>query len=58
MFIVDEAQFLTKEQVYQLARIVDEQDIPVIAYGLKTDFRGELFPAPTTCSAWPTSSRS
>ncbi len=44
MFIVDEAQFLTKEQVYQLARIVDEQDIPVIAYGLKTDFRGELFP--------------
>ena len=41
---VDEAQFLTKEQVYQLARLVDEQDIPVIAYGLKTDFRGELFP--------------
>lgn len=44
VFIVDEAQFLTREQVYQLARIVDEQDIPVIAYGLKTDFRGELFP--------------
>ncbi|BCS47504.1 thymidine kinase [Aeromonas jandaei] len=44
VFIVDEAQFLTKGQVYQLARIVDEQDIPVIAYGLKTDFRGELFP--------------
>lgn len=44
VFIVDEAQFLTREQVYQLARIVDEQDIPVMAYGLKTDFRGELFP--------------
>ncbi|MEW7864118.1 thymidine kinase [Aeromonas diversa] len=44
VFIVDEAQFLTKEQVYQLARIVDELDIPVVAYGLKTDFRAELFP--------------
>ncbi|MFM4647794.1 thymidine kinase [Aeromonas bivalvium] len=44
VFIVDEAQFLTKEQVYQLARVVDEADIPVIAYGLKTDFRAELFP--------------
>lgn len=44
VFIVDEAQFLTKEQVYQLARIVDELDIPVVAYGLKTDFRAEMFP--------------
>ncbi|MBZ6067459.1 thymidine kinase [Aeromonas schubertii] len=44
VFIVDEAQFLTREQVYQLARIVDELDIPVVAYGLKTDFRAELFP--------------
>ncbi|ALP42563.1 thymidine kinase [Aeromonas schubertii] len=44
VFIVDEAQFLTREQVYQLARIVDELDIPVVAYGLKTDFRVELFP--------------
>ena len=43
MFIVDEAQFLSREQVYQLARIVDELNIPVIAYGLKSDFRGELF---------------
>ncbi len=43
VFIVDETQFLTREQVYQLARIVDELRIPVIAYGLKTDFRGELF---------------
>lgn len=43
VFIVDEAQFLTRPQVYQLARIVDELNIPVIAYGLKSDFRGELF---------------
>ena len=43
VFIVDEAQFLSREQVYQLARIVDELNIPVIAYGLKSDFRGELF---------------
>ena len=41
--IIDEAQFLTREQVYQLARVVDELEIPVIAYGLKSDFRGELF---------------
>ncbi|MBL1377090.1 thymidine kinase [Zobellella iuensis] len=43
VFILDEAQFLTRAQVYQLARIVDELGIPVMAYGLKTDFRGELF---------------
>ncbi|ATG74132.1 thymidine kinase [Zobellella denitrificans] len=43
VLILDEAQFLTRAQVYQLARIVDELDIPVMAYGLKTDFRGELF---------------
>lgn len=58
VFIVDEAQFLTREQVYQLARIVDEQDIPVIAYGLKTDFRGSCSPAPTICYASLTSLRS
>jgi len=40
---LDEAQFLSGEQVLQLARIVDELDIPVICYGLRTDFRGELF---------------
>ncbi|WP_116473376.1 thymidine kinase [Zobellella maritima] len=43
VFILDEAQFLTRAQVYQLARIVDELNIPVMAYGLKSDFRGELF---------------
>lgn len=41
---VDEAQFMTSDQVWQLARIVDVLDIPVMAYGLRTDFRGELFP--------------
>ena len=41
---VDEAQFLTKTQVWQLARVADRLDIPVLCYGLRTDFRGELFP--------------
>lgn len=40
---VDEAQFLTKDQVWQLARVADLIGIPVLAYGLRTDFRGELF---------------
>jgi thymidine kinase len=42
--IIDEAQFLTKKHVLQLCRIVDDLSIPVIAYGLRSDFRGELFP--------------
>ncbi|WP_323772315.1 thymidine kinase [Antarctobacter sp.] len=41
---IDEAQFLTREQVWQLARVVDDLGIPVMAYGLRVDFRGELFP--------------
>jgi thymidine kinase len=41
---VDEAQFLTKAQVWQLARAVDDLDVPVMCYGLRVDFRGELFP--------------
>ncbi len=41
---VDEAQFLTKPQVWQLARVADRLGIPVLCYGLRTDFRGELFP--------------
>lgn len=40
---LDEAQFLSADQVMQLARIVDDINIPVICYGLRTDFRGELF---------------
>ena len=42
--LVDEAQFLTKEQVWQCARLADEGGIPVLCYGLRTDFQGELFP--------------
>lgn len=42
--LVDEAQFLSKEQVRTLARVVDEANVPVLCYGLRTDFRGELFP--------------
>ena len=41
---VDEAQFLTKPQVWQLARAVDDLGVPVMCYGLRVDFRGELFP--------------
>jgi len=40
---VDEAQFLTKDQAWQLARVADRLDVPVLAFGLRTDFRGELF---------------
>ncbi|QDH34258.1 thymidine kinase [Porphyrobacter sp. YT40] len=42
--LVDEAQFLTGDQVWQLARLADEAGIPVLCYGLRTDFQGELFP--------------
>ena len=41
--LVDEAQFLTAQQVTDLATIVDSQDVPVICFGLKTDFQGKLF---------------
>lgn len=41
--LLDEAQFLTKKQVLQLGEIVDELDLPVLAYGLRSDFRGEPF---------------
>ena len=42
--IVDEAQFLTKEEVHYLVHLVDDFGIPVICYGLRADFKGELFP--------------
>src|SRR5579863_2987797 len=42
--LVDEAQFLSGEQVWQLARVVDKAGVPVLCYGLRTDFRGNLFP--------------
>jgi len=41
--LVDEAQFLTRAQVFQLAAVCDSLDIPVLAYGLRTDFRARLF---------------
>mgnify|MGYP001252274738 CR=1 FL=1 len=41
---LDEAQFLTTDQVWQLARAVDDLGVPVMCYGLRVDFRGELFP--------------
>jgi thymidine kinase len=48
---VDEAQFLTPAQVWQLARAVDDLNLPVLAYGLRVDFRGELFPGSATLLA-------
>jgi thymidine kinase len=42
--LVDEAQFLTRDHVLQLCRIADELSIPVLCYGLRTDFQGQLFP--------------
>ncbi|MBD3747500.1 thymidine kinase [Sphingopyxis sp.] len=42
--LVDEAQFLSKDQVFALARLADEADIPVLCYGLRTDFAADLFP--------------
>ncbi|SLN22274.1 thymidine kinase [Ruegeria meonggei] len=41
---IDEAQFLTQDQVWQLARAVDDLRVPVLAYGLRVDFQGHLFP--------------
>ena len=42
--LVDEAQFLTRDQVLQLCRVADELNLPVLCYGLRTDFVGVLFP--------------
>ena len=42
--LVDEAHFMTQEQVWQLASVVDDLNIPVMAYGLRTDFQAKLFP--------------
>src|SRR5437868_5723331 len=50
--LIDEAQFLTQAQVRQLARVVDEANVPVMCYGLRTDFRGELFPGSAALLAW------
>lgn len=50
--LIDEAQFLTREQVSQLTEITDKLSIPVLAYGLRTDFRGELFTGSQFLLAW------
>jgi thymidine kinase len=49
---VDEAQFLTRAQVWQISDVVDRLNIPVLAYGLRTDFRGELFEGSRYLLAW------
>jgi thymidine kinase len=50
--LVDEAQFLSKAQVWQLSDVVDKRGIPVLCYGLRTDFRGELFEGSQYLLAW------
>ncbi|AFC87554.1 thymidine kinase [Frateuria aurantia] len=49
---VDEAQFMSKAQVWQMSDVVDQLDIPVLAFGLRTDFRGELFEGSRHLLAW------
>ena len=48
---VDEAQFLSPEQVWQLARVVDDLNVPIMCYGLRVDFQGKLFPGSATLLA-------
>ncbi|AJR07966.1 thymidine kinase [Photobacterium gaetbulicola] len=50
--LIDECQFLTKVQVYQLTEVVDKLNIPVLCYGLRSDFRGELFEGSRYLLAW------
>ncbi|MGO4262957.1 thymidine kinase [Lysobacter sp. TAB13] len=50
--LVDEAQFMSRSQVWQLSEIVDNLRIPVLCYGLRTDFRGELFEGSQYLLAW------
>ncbi len=49
---IDEAQFLTKTQVWQLARAVDDLAVPIMCYGLRVDFKGDLFPGSAALLAW------
>ncbi|WP_299472873.1 thymidine kinase [uncultured Roseibium sp.] len=49
--LVDEAQFLTEEQAWQLANVADQLRIPVMCFGLRTDFQGKLFPGSATLLA-------
>ena len=50
--LVDEAQFLTRDQVFQLGDVADKLDIPVLAFGLRTNFQGELFEGSKYLLAW------
>ena len=50
--LIDEAQFLNKDQVTQLGQIVDELDIPVLTFGIRTDFKGNLFEGSEYLLAW------
>ena len=50
--LVDEAQFLTREQVWQISDVSDQLDIPVLTYGLRTDFQGKLFEGSEQLLAW------
>ncbi len=50
--MVDESQFLSKDQVFQLSEVADELKIPVLCYGLRTDFQGNLFEGSTHLLAW------
>ena len=50
--LTDESQFLSKRQVWELTEVVDQLDVPVLAYGLRTDFRGELFEGSQYLLAW------
>ena len=49
---IDEAQFLSRAQVWQLARAVDDLGVPVMCYGLRVDFQGNLFPGSAALLAW------
>jgi thymidine kinase len=49
--LVDEAQFLSRQQVFQLASVCDDLDVPVLCYGLRTDFQGNLFEGSATLLA-------
>lgn len=50
--LVDEAQFLSEEQVWQLSDVCDTLRIPVLCYGIRTDFQGQLFPGSKALLAW------
>ncbi len=50
--LVDEAQFLSEAQVWQLSEVCDELGIPILCYGIRTDFQGQLFPGSKALLAW------